>query len=119
MCFLKHFVFAIMTMTCACSLGGVVQSVQNFDSLSHGQIVQQEQFYDNGSDSGFRVVGDNFRDNRDWIVAFDTNGNGTRDSDLETPFESGNLVVNGRSVDFDGNAVDFNDALIIQERRCR
>ena len=113
---LKHFVFAIVTLTCASSFGGVVQSVQNFNSLSHGQIVQQEQFYDNGSDSGFRVVGDNFRDNRDWIVAFDTNRDGTRDSDLETPFESGNLIVGGQSVDFDGNAVEFNEVLIIQER---
>ena len=114
MCFLKHFVFAIMTMTCACSLGGVVQSVQNFDSLSHGQIVS-DQFYDDGSDTGFQVFGKNFHDGRELIVAFDTRKDDTRDPDLEAPFEDGNLIVDGKNQDFNGNAIDFNAALIIQE----
>ena len=112
---LKHLVFVIVTFTSASALGGVVQSVQNFGSLSHGQIVQHEQFYDSGSDTGFRVIGDNFHDDRDWIVAFDTNRNPTRDSDLEAPFSSGNLVNSQGNVDFDGNAIDFFEALIIQE----
>ena len=75
---------------------------EDFNSLSHGQIVGNEFA---SPSYGFSVVGNNYYDHRDWVVGFDTNRRWTRDSDLEDPFDMGNVKTE-----------TFHEALVLQER---
>ena len=74
---------------------------QDFNSILHGQIIDNE--FSTPS-FGFTVSGNNYHDSRDWVVGFDTNRRWTRDSDLEDPFDMGNV-----------RDLDFQEALILQE----